>query len=323
MARVYHRDQVGAPALTYSSSGQASFNAIKTILTACLVSGFGGLPSAGWELIAEGADHIVLRNGVHSGYVCFTFSSQSVRVYLAETFSGVSGGVIQGDGVKTGNAAASSLPQVAITMWSFAFTTASSWVAIADDRTFIFAVAGDSVATDRSLNGAGLDYGCFTFYVGEDSSGNFISVGGGASTAVAGAIPPRFSGQGGFTALKDPSSGLLVGANALPIITPGLALTVQTVGVVQPLDSVSLVAASWVAGSPSVVAGRLRGVAVCPELYPVTLPAYAARCLGHPVDLTVRTANTPIDLGDGHAYFARMGSWSVPFWLLTDNPEFW
>lgn len=65
MATAYHRDQPGAPALVYSTSGSsvAQFTALKTILKTCLVVGYVNKPPAGWELINEGADYIVLRNG--------------------------------------------------------------------------------------------------------------------------------------------------------------------------------------------------------------------------------------------------------------------
>lgn len=67
MARIYHRDQAGAPELTYSTSAQDGFNAFKAILKACLVNGYGAVPAAGWELINEGTGFLVLRNGFQSG----------------------------------------------------------------------------------------------------------------------------------------------------------------------------------------------------------------------------------------------------------------
>lgn len=323
MARVYHRDQVGAPTLTYVYSAQASFNAVKEVLKACLVYGYGSQTAAGWELISEGTDFIVLRNGSHSGYVCLKLSNQGMRVYLSETYTGVSGGIITGDGVKSGNAAGSTLPQFIITMLFVTSSVASTWTVMADEKTFIFAASGKDGGADVPLTNAALRYGSFTLYVGEDSEGFFISAGGAASTYDAGGIYPALSGAAGFTALKDPSSGLLVGAQALPITTPSLALTVGTVTNTVAHAQVTLVPVRWVAGSPAVVAGRLRGIALCPEVYPVTYAAQAAMCLGHPTVLTVRTANTPIDLGDGHSYFVRLGDWTTPFWLFTDNPEFW
>ena len=323
MATVYHRDDAGAPVLTYSGSGQADLNAVKAVLKACLVYGYGSKPAAGWELISEGTDFIVLRNGSRSGYVCLKLSNQGMRVYLSETYTGVSGGIITGDGVKSGNAAGSTLPQFVYTMM-FAWTSiASTWTVVADEKTFILAAGGKDGGADVPLTNAAIRHGSFTLYVGEDSEGFFISAGGAASTYDSGAIYSVLSGAAGFTALKDPSSGLLVGAQALPITTPSLALTVGTITNTVAQAQVTLVPVRWIAGSPAVVAGRLRGIALCPEVYPVTYAAQAAMCLGHPTVLTLRTANTPIDLGDGHSYFVRLGDWTSPFWLFTDNPEFW
>lgn len=93
MATVYHRDDAGAPTFAFSTdrSNIAHFTALKTILKACLVFGYGGRPAAGWELIAEGARYIVLRNGPASGYVCLTSVSEYVTVHLAATFTGMNG----------------------------------------------------------------------------------------------------------------------------------------------------------------------------------------------------------------------------------------
>ena len=62
MPTVYHRDDNGAPSYAFSasSSSPAHFSALKTILKACLVSGYGSKPAAGWTLVAEGDQYLVL-----------------------------------------------------------------------------------------------------------------------------------------------------------------------------------------------------------------------------------------------------------------------
>ena len=70
-------------------------------------------------------------------------------------------------------------------------------------------------------------------------------------------------------------------------------------------------------------AGRLRGVALCPDVQAVTYPSLASQYLGRPTPMNLRDGNQPIDLGDAHSYFARAGAPYGTFWLITDNPEFW
>ena len=140
MAIAYHRDQAGAPALVYNttSGANAHFTALKTILKACLVTGYGSQAAAGWALIAEGTNYIVLRNGTHSGYVCLSWvTGGAVRVWLAETFTGMSGDVMTGAGLKTGTAANNATPQAIGASYVAYSDAATAWKLVADSKTFV------------------------------------------------------------------------------------------------------------------------------------------------------------------------------------------
>src|SRR5690554_2789612 len=104
MAYFYHREQPGSPELTFNSgtTSVAHWNSFVSVLKGCLIYGFGDQPPAGWELIAEASNYLVMRAGSHSGYVCLSWSSSVVTISVAETFSGVVGGLIEGDGAKSG-----------------------------------------------------------------------------------------------------------------------------------------------------------------------------------------------------------------------------
>ena len=324
MATAYHRDQVGAPALTYPAAGNsvAQFTSLKTVLKACLITGYGAKPAAGWVLINEGANFIVLRTGTHSGYVCLTWVSGGVvRVYLAETYTGMSGDVMTGDGLKSGNATGSSIPQVLPALSIASSSDSSSWWVVADSKTFALSIIGatSNAELDNATNRG------FTLYAGEDSAGAMIALGGAAtSSTFSSSVNSFFSSIGiaGMTVLKIPATGLLVGAAALDVVAPGLLRTSAT-GVfsqIVKLSSANLSKAVW-AGA-STLSGSLRGIAVVADLTNAASISQSAQCLGRSTAMTYRDANTPITLGDDHTYFVGVAH-LASFFLLTDNPAFW
>lgn len=328
MATAYHRDQPGAPALVYANSNAVSFTGFKTILKACLVEGYADRPAAGWELINEGSEFLVLRNGSHSGYICFSLTSNVVRVYVAETYTGMAGNIMTGAGVKTGNASGATLPQAVTVRYTAGYSTSSTWCVVADDKTAILAVYADSTDTVRLLTAAAERTGSYTLCMGEDSAGHFICAGGAATAGTnIGSGNSSLAYDGGFTALKNPATGLLVGNAALAFYIPSAAPSINAsavnaaIAAAVTLPEVSLVPIRWqVEGA---VAGRLRGIALCPDVQGVPYPSVAAQCLGRSTPMYVRDGNQPIDLGDGHSYFVRAGDFFSMFWLITDNPEFW
>lgn len=325
MATAYHRDQAGAPALSYTANQYdvAHFTAFKTILKACLVTGYGSFPAAGWSLVAEGSDYLVLRNGSASGYVCFSWLGGQTTVYLAETYTGMSGRVMTGDGLKSGAAANNASPQrINATALAYA-ANSSTWSLVADDKSFVLALSCAINTSAVELGSSSVNANApLTLYVGEDSLGHFIAVGGINSSSTAPTLSMAVFDGGGFTALKNPATGLLVATGSLAIELPGFVSTaaVYTFSGVILLAEIALCPAVWNGGG--VYAGRLRGVCWSPVLAR-HYSSKAANCLGYVGTMTTRTANTPINLGDTYNYFmAPLMNWTTTF-MLTNNPDFW
>lgn len=323
MARIYHRDQVGSPALTFSSTVSGRFESFKAVLKACLVSGYGVYPAAGWELVAEAASYIVLRPATHSGYVCLALSGSVIRVSVAATYSGVSSGIIQGDGAKSGISSGSTQPQV-LYAYAFAQSAASTWMLAADERTFIFNAVSNSgspagvVPEDFSGNS---EYSSL-LYAGEDSQGNFITVGGGASTATAINAPSSAFGEPGFTSLKNPATGLLLSAGSLDARLPlSRASPSSALASISALFSeISLVKVSWLV--PGYFCGPLRGLASAAELSGINTKS-CLECLGFP-GANTRNLNTLVNLGDSNTWIALARDQRyTPMMFMTDASEYW
>lgn len=327
MATYYHRDNPGAPALTYGAG--LGWPALKNILKACLVYGYGSKPAAGWELVAEDTSYLVLRPGSQSGYVCFTNVGDAIRVYLAETYEGVSGGVITGVGVKSGVAAASSVPQAFSRQFLVYHSASTTWYMVADDRTFMLCMAcpGSATPTDLASSNAG---GGVQLYVGEDSEGNFISIGGNATTLttnVGALYVSNFSMKAGATVLKDPATGLLVGSSAISVSTPSLhAATADSGGLDLSNNAAAfpeLVTApiEWLGNG--VYVGRLRGLAIAANMLLMYRGGVAA-ALGRSTAFNTRNCSIPFDLGDGAEWGIVTGFDKInPTILMTTNEDYW
>lgn len=333
MARVYHRDQPGAPAFPYAqqAGNVAQFIYLKTILKACLVAGYQGAPAAGWSLEAEGDRFVVLRNGTKSGYVCLSWAGGIVTVYLAATFTGMNGDVMTGDGLKSGVRSGLTGAQRLNLYYNLGYRDSASWRLIADEKTFLLGVHGQFTQTPVELTAAPNQSCGFELYVGEDSEGNFLSVGGASgsfstSTSSCFCADSGSGNSGGITVLRDPSTGLLVDTAAIDVSTPGYIFNLSVSGSsaessIVKLGEVSLSRFVWT--GKGVPGGNLRGVAGCPALYLRSFASYAAQCLGRSTPMTTRQIAEPLDLGDGNLYFVRNGYYYTPFFLVTDNPEFW
>lgn len=335
MARIYHRDQPGAPEVTYgtNTSGPHHFESFKTILKASLINGYDIIPAAGWELIFESTNSLVLRTGTHSGYVCFQRDSSYptvVTVWLAATFAGVDAyGKILGDGARSGLAADSSDPQ-RISLRAFTtYSVSCTWYVAADPATFVFSLSGSRQTSEReATEGEGYPYEAnYTLYCGEDSGGDMISIGGLNTSGTSSSTTSTEFSSSGFSLLKYPDTGLLVDTNRATVQTPGLVIPPSSAmfiayreiptGVIIP--DVSLSQFSWICNG---VVRKLRGLVIDPRLA-FTYNSLLSQALGGPA-LTTRTMNTSIDLGDGHEYMvARTYYYYAVSMLLTTNPEFW
>src|SRR5690606_12750778 len=143
----YSSKDAGLPAFyTGSTASLARFTNYKLILKACLVNGYGSRPAAGWTLVDEGDQYLVLRNAagnyctISSGYYTntSTLAYHGVfRVFLHATYTGMgSNGVPQGQGVVSGTSGGVAQP-----VWFgtdlFYWNAGARWTLLADDRTFI------------------------------------------------------------------------------------------------------------------------------------------------------------------------------------------
>lgn len=322
MVKFYHIDQAGAPALSYTTSATnvANWNSLVSVLKACLVSGYGAQAAAGWQLIFEDANNLVLRNGVSSGYVCFSnVAAGTFTISIAETFSGVSGGFIVGDGAKSGVATANSIPhRQCYRSFSYHINNCSWWI-LADEKTFIMSGASTTSTSDEELTaGAGAGYSIRAIYVGEDAGGNFIAIGGLNTTTTTSTINCTFIG--GFTTLRDPATGLLVDSDSISTTMPGFFDgQMNFSGSLATLPDARLTPLVWEANG---AANRLRGICLEPRISFYYMSTGAQKLGGAP--LMSRTHYTPVDLGDGYNYVFCGKYYGYGNLLIgTDNPEFW
>lgn len=327
MATVYHRDQPGAPALSYSTSNTEQFPAFKTILKACLVDGYAAIPAAGWELVVEATNLLILRNGSHSGFICFSHSNTAVTVSVCDVYSGggSSGGLIVGDGAKSGVAADNTPPHKFMVRSLVEYSASTSWAVFADEKTCVLLMSSNgpsNVAGDLTGSAGGFPYAIGTIYFGEDSNGNFIVCGGTNTTSTGVTAASMEFSQAGFTSLRYPATGLLVDTGSIAIGTPQLhSFGFTPIQHAAPLPLAYLTPLSWQSGG---VYGNFRGL--CTEARALhDNPAHGAAMLGYSgATLTTRTFNTNVPLDEENTYFVapRWAQFSA-FFLVTDNPEFW
>lgn len=329
MAIVYHRDQPGSPQYPFhtTAGNQAEWDAFLAIIKGCLIYGYGGRPAAGWELVHEVASYLVLRNGSKSSYVCFYRASSQVTVSVAATYTGVSGGLIVGDGVKTGKTANNSIPHKFSIRAISNYTQTTSWYLVADEKTFVLGLSTNGAGTSSleltGNNGGGV-YALGVVYCGEDDKGNFI-VCGGQETTLTGITGANFyfSGEEGFTALRYPDTGLLVDTSSISVKTPGFLNALGNRYADSYSGLLEHVALSNLKWNCNGIEGKLRGCCSDTSIL-MSYVSSAAKMLGKTEGLFTRTVNEPIDLGDRYTYFVapRYQSNTGTF-LITDNPEFW
>ena len=316
MARIYHRDQAGAPSFSYTPEAAASFAAMKLILKACLVEGFGGRQPAGWALVSEGARYLVLRVGSGAGYIGITqptSSSGFVEVWLSKTYSGVVGDRLQGDGVRSGNSANSSYPQRLSCLHMVSSESKTGWYVVADERSFIFAIA-----SRWDISGS-IEAGYSqSFYAGETDTGQFLSVGGVNTTSTSNLS--QFSSVG-MTLLTHPNTGLLLGGAAVSAVIPALPELAQ---VTQNLLPGPIEMARIRIFGDGYSAGALRGCVVPVELQHLTTQS-VANAMGMSGGFTTRKLNTVIEMSDSSAWLVvpRQGQPQGAAAVCTDNAGFW
>ncbi|MGN0924748.1 hypothetical protein [Ectopseudomonas mendocina] len=345
MARFYTKADAGAPALYYAANSTVDvrvFGNFKEILKACLVNGYGSgsgaKPAAGWALIHEEDRSLTLRNA--SGrYVTITslavfvgtstnINDRHFRVYLHNTFTGMTGGVPQGEGVVTGTSPNGALPHTASFYYFGYFTQTSLWTVLADENSFYLCGYGATTSGINSSNiiNVGMDGAREpnSLYVGDDNRGNFIAVGGILWAGSSNNNPATAFDHATITTLRNPHTGLLIDTGGAPDVTQVLGLYQgSTRGGQTPYsrDQFSLNPIEWVCGSK--VAGALRGGFI--DLPSTHVRAFAAiqAWFGGMSTVTCVDYLTPVQLADGHRYMLAPTYISGKLAIITDNPALW
>ena len=347
MARFYTKADAGAPALYYASNNAVDvrvFGNVKGILKACLVNGYGSgggaKPAAGWSLIHEEDRSLTLQN-TSGRYVTLTsdavfigtasvHNDRHYRVYLHNTFTGLSGGVPLGEGVVSGVAPNSGTPHTASLNYFGYYTSTSFWAVLADENSFYLCTFGPSTSTLTSSNITNFSMDANardgqTLYVGDDSRGNFIAAGGLLGTPGNGNIPSTATfDHAAITTLHNPHTGLLIDTGGAPDNTSVLGLYQSAArGGLQPYprDWFSLNPIEWVCGNK--VAGALRGGFI--DLPSTHVRAFAAiqAWFGGGETVTGEGWLTPVELADGYSYMLAPSNYTGKLAIITDNPALW
>ncbi|SEJ58109.1 hypothetical protein SAMN05216201_11179 [Pseudomonas linyingensis] len=317
--RKYHSSDPGAPAVNQASW----FQTFRAVLRACLVDGYGAgsSPPAGWSLIYDNTNGIVLKsNGVAPAYFNFQAysptGSNNTYGYMqcligASCDSVNASGLMSGDGVRSGNVTNQQrIPLRA----AFAGTT---WTLLADERTFVF------YANSNDLNNFQGSQSIVMLYCGDDASNRSIVIGGALSSSASSALYNRFhSGGCAGSALRDPESGLLldsVGGSLVSVaLDVGSAANGSSWGMPYSggLDELPLYPCYWLYGDTLV--GRLRGLCLSPIA--IYSESTLLKALGLSPSLVTRGAWA--QLGEHHYAGGISGNYS-PSLVLTTNPAYW
>lgn len=311
MARFYHWQDPGGPGRGLSGD---YFTGFRDLLIACLVSGYTGKPAAGWTLLHSVAGGFSLKNS--RGYVVNFVASNpgsyygGVFIYLAEGVTNTSGAVVGADLLRSGNGAPASAKQAINTALSFSSGQGFSnltWTIVADDRTFAFYAKGFAYGYNDNLPWPLL-------YVGDDTAGNFLSLGGHNATSLNG-ITGYFNGNG-KTYLRDPLTGLVISTE------PGLSLlgvTAPNRGAVTVLDGeLSLVPLYLATGST--IFSRLRGMVFdpCKQTFDA---ATMFGLLGQTPSVNDR--GKPATLSGMTVALVEAATSQSNYMFFTDDPEYW
>lgn len=213
MARFYHWQDAGGPGRALSGN---YFERFKQTLIACLVTGYAGKVAAGWAVYHDVPNgfSLVNANGRIVNFVNAWGGDyySGARIYLVEGPISSDAALLTADLVRSGSGSPSANPQSINLKLAFEdYYSALSWTVVADDRTFtLFA---SSVFSNENLPWTLL-------HVGEDSAGNFLSIGG-LNTSAMTNVQGCFSGSG-FTYIRHPLTGLIISSPEPNLIIAGL-----------------------------------------------------------------------------------------------------
>ncbi|WP_010490778.1 hypothetical protein [Pseudomonas sp. S9] len=156
------------------------------VLKACLVTGYPGKPGAGWSVIYETANVLYLQNANQSGIVAFYFpwAFPVFRVYIMEAPpTDLTGTLPQGVNMRTSVYSTQS-PSTIYAQQAGVWHNSDPfrWSIIADGKTFYFLLSSDVLnANQNSQSYPNMNK--VALYIGEISTGQFVSIGGGNGTS--------------------------------------------------------------------------------------------------------------------------------------------
>ncbi|TBW40137.1 hypothetical protein E0E54_00740 [Azotobacter chroococcum] len=205
---VYSSLDTGAPTLP-STAGQRFIDNLKLIFTACLVTGYGAKPAAGWTVGHDHADGFSLSNG--EGYINFVnVTANAVAIYLMETLTSGSAALGVGDNRRSGpwfEGQSDTGRHYHSTSYFTSTTGNKHWCLVADNRTAIFQWFGSQLNVDMGTSYGGLLY--FGAYLPAFGGSGFCALGGSTGSGGTVQLFPPNSGASG-TALRNPFDGTVV-----------------------------------------------------------------------------------------------------------------
>lgn len=304
-------------------------NRLKQILVACLVTGYGDKPAAGWTLEHEHENGFTLSNG--DGYVNFVSNLpanppypamvQVIHIYCAESITDTSSAIIDGANLCSGSFRKDSpelnnFPRHTTGVVSGFLSTQLStlnWVLVADDKTFTLNCSSVGALSNPGSYSSTLHVGAIS--LDNSITGNFGALGGDIlNYSVSNASTYAFSR--GYTFPRDLSTGLaqLTETGAEPYRGQH---TVNPALIGEPPPRLNLQQPRLLADG--VFVGRLRGV-----LYDDVLRFQYGwethlKALGFSGD-DFADRGKAVQIGDYRYAFARSQSGNS---FLTDNPDFW
>lgn len=325
----YHSTDTGSPGRNLTG---ATINRLRQMLRACLVDGYQGKPGAGWRIIHEHARGFSLQNGPGTGIINFVQNSAAdnpdevISVYLLETVTSTAGAILTGDNLRSGPWYSGSSGTDRHTIngyWSLAANISTLvWSVVADDRTCLF-TAANANSTPTATNA----FGSISLYFGEIKSdlgltgpATFVACGGQITSAGANS-QDGMTMAGGYTALRNMKSGLLMPGNTTDCYCPEMSDIGLTTG--QNIADDMLVPAEIrvnplrVYSASAGIAGKFRGCVADDTLRRFGLKTMF-RALGLPVDMN--SVGKMVDVG---------GISMAPFavakaqYLATTHPDFW
>lgn len=182
MPTVYSWQDVDGPGMiNVGASPAAQATAMINIFKACLVNGYPGKPAAGWELIYETDKILYVRNSNKSGTVALQFARSVVSemqiFIMSDIPADLSGSRPKGVNMRS---SVYSMDYLGTLYYQIAQNGRNPqlqrWCIVADANTFYFLMSSNELNFGNT--GSYIYNHKMAFYVGELTTGQFVSLGG-------------------------------------------------------------------------------------------------------------------------------------------------